>query len=64
MGNIIVTIIRLAVRAISPELRNLLVGSLASLKSQAEATASPWDDILVQILISLLGTEDTPDLPS
>ena len=58
MGSIIFKIIKLAVRAITPELRNVLVGALNSLEKAAASTPSEWDDILVQILKSLLGSDD------
>ncbi|MBA7579400.1 hypothetical protein ES708_21270 [subsurface metagenome] len=58
MGTIIFRIIKMAVRAITPELRNVLVGALNSLEKAAASTPSEWDDILVQILKSLLGSDD------
>ncbi len=58
MGTLIFKIIQLAVRAITPELRNRLVGALADLKKQAAATESPWDDLLIQILITMLDADE------
>ncbi len=58
MGNVIIRIITVAVKAISPELRNLLSGTLSQLKKQAEATDNPWDDLFVDILITLLDVKE------
>ncbi len=57
MGTIILSFLKVAVKAISPELRNIIVGSLASWADTAEQTASPWDDLLVQFLSAILDVE-------
>lgn len=62
MGTIIFKIIMVAVRAVTPELKNLLSGTLSQLRKQAKATASPWDDLLVEILYSLLDCEEDEGL--
>ena len=58
MGTLIFKIIQVAVRSITPELRNILVGALNSLKKAAASTDSPWDDLLVEILLALLDASD------
>ena len=57
MEKIIFVIIRAAVRAISPELRNVLAGVITSLQKSAASTDNKWDDILVEILAAVLGLD-------
>ncbi len=58
MEKIILLIITAALRAISPELRNVLAGVVTSLKKSAASTDNPWDDLLVEVLGAVLGIKD------
>ena len=58
MEKIIFTILKAAVRAISPELRNVLQGFYTQLKKSAASTENQWDDLLVSVLGVILDFED------
>lgn len=47
-------LIALVVTVMSPELRKRLVEMLTDLETQAKKTANPWDDMLVDLLKTLL----------
>lgn len=58
MEKIVFTILRVAVRAISPKLREVLKNVFVSLKQAAAATDNKWDDLLVDVLGVILAIED------
>lgn len=58
MGELIFKILRSAIKAISPELRQSLVGLYESLKDTAANTETQWDDLFVEVLGVLLGIEE------
>lgn len=58
MGNIIFKILGAAVRAASPQVREMLHGTVTRLKEAAADTPNPWDDLLVEVLGAILGFED------
>lgn len=58
MEKIIFIVIRAAVKAASPALRNVLEGFFNQMKKAASETPNEWDDLLVEILGSLLAFED------
>lgn len=43
---------------ISPEIKKVVQGLLAELRTKAKATENPWDDILVEILSGIFSIED------
>ncbi|MBA7534490.1 hypothetical protein ES705_26738 [subsurface metagenome] len=57
MEKIIFRIIMIALKSISPELRNVLAGVYNTLKKQADATDNKFDDVLVRILGALFDLE-------
>ncbi|MBA7570545.1 hypothetical protein ES708_12297 [subsurface metagenome] len=57
MEKIIFSIIMIALKAISPELRNVLAGLYNNLKKQAEATDNKFDDLLVSIIGAIFDLE-------
>lgn len=58
MEKIIFTILTIAISAISPELRKVLVNIFVSLKQAAASTDNQFDDLLVAILGALLDISD------
>lgn len=52
------SIFAILLRAISPELRKIVVEFILSLKKKAAATDNPLDDIIVDILIQLLDIKE------
>lgn len=57
MEKIVITIIKVAVKAISPKLREVLQNVFVSLKQAAAATDNQWDDMLVEVLGAILDFE-------
>ncbi len=51
-------LIQLILAAISPELRKAVVEFVISLEAKAKTTPNPLDDIVVDILKTLLGIKD------
>ena len=58
MEKVIITVVRIALRAISPQLRTVLRSGIDKLEEAAKATPNEWDDLLVWVLNALLGYED------
>ncbi|MBA7581964.1 hypothetical protein ES708_23881 [subsurface metagenome] len=58
MEKIIFSILTVAVTAISPELRKVLVNIFHSLNAAAKATDNKFDDLLVAILGALLDVSE------
>ncbi len=58
MEKIIFSILKTAVKAISPQLRTQITGLYASLKKAADSTENQFDDLLVAILGALLDIND------
>jgi len=56
------TLIQLILKAISPELRKLIVDFILSLSKAAAKTDNPLDDILVGILITAFGISDKKEI--
>lgn len=54
MEKYLLSLIRLLVSVISPELRSGLTTLLNTLEKQAEKTPNEWDDVIVGLLKSLL----------
>jgi len=55
---ILTTILFQILRQISPEIRTVLQGLLAELRTKAKATSNPWDDILVEVLAGIFMIEN------
>lgn len=58
MFTVIFKILKIAVRAATPEIREQARNLYTHLKGEAAKTKNPIDDILVEILGSLLGFDD------
>jgi len=58
MGEIIFKIISIAIRAISPELRQVLRNVFVSLEDAAKKTDNKFDDVLVAILGAIFDISD------
>lgn len=55
MENVVMNVIRMVLHTASPEIVELIRKSVQDLKSQAEATPNPWDDMLAGMLQLLVG---------
>lgn len=55
---ILTTILYQVLKQISPEIKKVVQGLIAELRTKAKATENPWDDILVEILIGIFSVED------
>jgi hypothetical protein len=58
MEKIIFAILGIAISAISPELRKVLVNVFKSLMAAAAATDNKFDDLVVALLGALLGIDE------
>jgi len=58
MGKVIFIIIKAALKAVSPALRDLLENFYLQIKEAAAATDNEWDDVLVAVVGVLFGFED------
>lgn len=54
MNALLLRILILVVASLSPQVRKALEQLLIGLEEQAKRTDNPWDDILVEILKSIL----------
>ena len=59
MEKILFKIFAAVLKAISPQIRALVVAFIKNLEIEAPKTPNPWDDLLVLILKVLLATEDS-----
>lgn len=55
MTKLIAAAIQKLLKEVSPEIRSMLKDFLVDWKIRAEATDSPWDDVLVNFILALLG---------
>lgn len=55
---VLTTILYQVLKHISPEIKQVVHGLIAELRTKAKATENPWDDILVEILIGIFSVED------
>lgn len=53
-NRIIISILPLIVKAVTPEIKKTAKNLLKDLRSRAEATPNPYDDVFVDILDELL----------
>lgn len=51
------TILKSIIGIASPELRQLLINFVNSLRDKAKSTASPIDDIIVEVVADILGVD-------
>jgi len=58
MEKFIFKILAAVLKAISPQIRNLIVVFLKNLEVEAPKTPNPWDDLLLLVLKVLLAAED------
>jgi len=58
MEKILFKILRAVLKAITPQVRAVIVEFLGKLKVAAKATPNEWDDVLVSVLEALFATED------
>lgn len=59
MEKILFKILAAVLKAISPQIRALLVTFLKNLEVEAPKTPNPWDDLLLLLLQVLFATEDS-----
>lgn len=55
---ILLPILLQVLKHISPEIKKVVQGLIAELRTKAKATPNPWDDILVEILLGIFSLED------
>jgi len=58
MEKILLLILRAVLRAVTPQLRSIIVEFLGRLREAAIKTPNEWDDVLVAVLSALLAVED------
>ena len=54
---VLLKLIQMVVKQISPELRDLVKTGLKQWKIKAAATDNPWDDLIVDLLIYIIGED-------
>jgi len=59
MEKILFKILAAVLKAISPQVRALIVVFIENLEVEAPKTPNPWDDLLVLVLKVLLAVEDS-----
>lgn len=59
MEKILFKILAAVLKAISPQIRALIVAFVKNLEVEAPKTPNPWDDLLVLVLKVLLAAEDS-----
>jgi len=59
MEKILFKILAAVLKAISPQVRAVLVEFIKRLEVEAPKTPNPWDDLLVLVLKVLLAVEDS-----
>ncbi len=59
MEKILYKILAAILKAISPQIRAIVVEFIKRLEVEAPKTPNPWDDLLVLVLKVLLATEDS-----
>ena len=55
MITIIAEIIQKLLKDVSPEIRGMIKDFLVELKIKAEATSNPWDDVLINFVLAVMG---------
>jgi len=60
MEKYLLSLIRLLLTVLSPEIRNSIVKLLNDLEKQADKTSNKWDDLIVVMLKHLLLGDDKP----
>jgi len=55
MKKVLLNILLQVLTVATPEIRRQICEALKELKKKTEKTPNPWDDILVDVLITLLG---------
>uniref|UniRef100_A0A6H1Z7Q5 Uncharacterized protein n=1 Tax=viral metagenome TaxID=1070528 RepID=A0A6H1Z7Q5_9ZZZZ len=56
--SVLTSILYQVLKHISPEIKKVIQGLIAELRTKAKATENPWDDILVEILAGIFSVED------
>jgi len=59
MEKILLMILRAVLKAVTPQIRGLVVEFLGRLEEAASKTPNEWDDVFVGVLKALLAVEDS-----
>ena len=59
MEKILLMILRAVLKAVTPQIRGIVVEFIAKLEEMASKTPNEWDDVFVGVLKALLAVEDS-----
>jgi len=58
MSKLLLRVIKLVIKQATPDIRGLVCRALESAAVQAKKTENPWDDLLIELLQSVIESPD------